>query len=362
MKNIIVMTILLLALFLSSCQEKTDWSGEVSRINGVDLIKNKEKGLWEDDPAKEIHFEKELTIGSDKENELNFMYIGEVKVDRNGTIYVLDVGDKKISKINPAGELIWQIGTVGQGPGEFQNMTSMALDALGNVYVYDSQNKRITTLNADGVYQHSISMKLWARSLDLINNETFLLTEVKMGFTGAIGHLYDLEGNFISTLPESYEMKSPDIPAGTNVSLGERFQVLNDGNIYLATPHPYEIWQFNTTGTLRRKIIKEDKRLVPPKIERFGEKGISIFDYGQAGFCYYSPKGYLVNNCSWPASDENLLKKQRNLDFFDTDGRYLKSVVVNPNEKLTAIDPDNRFYFLQNEPFPAIIRRSVAIK
>lgn len=74
----------------------------------------------------------------------------KLDVASDGGLYVLDVGAKKVLRIE-AGRLAWAWGSSGQGPGEIGNVRAMTLDADTDApFLVDSGNRRLVWLSSDG--------------------------------------------------------------------------------------------------------------------------------------------------------------------------------------------------------------------
>ena len=74
----------------------------------------------------------------------------KLDVASDGGLYVLDVGTKKVLRIE-AGRLAWAWGSSGQGPGEIGNVRAMTLDADTDApFLVDSGNRRLVWLSSDG--------------------------------------------------------------------------------------------------------------------------------------------------------------------------------------------------------------------
>lgn len=50
------------------------------------------------------------------------------------------------------------------------------------------------------------------------------------------------------------------------------------------------------------------------------------------------------------------------LDFFNEKGQFLGSYKLPEETKLNTIDHEDNFYFVQQEPFPRVIRSTLDIK
>jgi sugar lactone lactonase YvrE len=78
-------------------------------------------------------------------------------LDKDGNLYVADMGNNKIVKITPSGTLSSFAGSgiVGAADGQgvvaqFNHPTSLAIDANGNLFVVDSGNNEIRRITPDG--------------------------------------------------------------------------------------------------------------------------------------------------------------------------------------------------------------------
>lgn len=81
----------------------------------------------------------------------------EVRVTPDGTVYVLDWGDKSVKKFSADARLLTTYGgAAGQGPGEFANPTDFDVDADGSLWVCDPVNGLITVFAADGTVDRTL--------------------------------------------------------------------------------------------------------------------------------------------------------------------------------------------------------------
>src|SRR5437588_3907152 len=67
-----------------------------------------------------------------------------IAIGPDESIYVVDQGRTRIVKFKPDGQVLANWGRTGNGDGEFDDLTSVAVDPTTNkVYVADPRNKRI---------------------------------------------------------------------------------------------------------------------------------------------------------------------------------------------------------------------------
>lgn len=67
-----------------------------------------------------------------------------VAVDPSGNVFVADFGNDRIEKFDGNGKLLMTWGSLGQNEGQLYNPTGMAVQfPSGNVYVVDTGNHRV---------------------------------------------------------------------------------------------------------------------------------------------------------------------------------------------------------------------------
>jgi hypothetical protein len=90
-----------------------------------------------------------------------FLNPGGITVDSVGNVYVADTGHDQIDVFSTSGtSSLQQWGTVGQGDGQFDNPSSVAVTINGGVttvYVADASNELIQVFNFTGTYQSQFS-------------------------------------------------------------------------------------------------------------------------------------------------------------------------------------------------------------
>jgi len=75
-----------------------------------------------------------------------------IAVDANGNVLVADTGNGRIEKFSPTGAFLSSIGTKGGGHGQFGDPNGIAIDGTGNIYVAEASNHRVQKLAPDGTF------------------------------------------------------------------------------------------------------------------------------------------------------------------------------------------------------------------
>ncbi len=87
-----------------------------------------------------------------------------IAIGPDDSIYVVDQGRTRIVKLNPDGRVLATWGTKGNGDGQFDDHTSVAVDPIKNqVYVADPRNKRIQVFDSNGKLLRKWPVPEWQR-------------------------------------------------------------------------------------------------------------------------------------------------------------------------------------------------------
>jgi DNA-binding beta-propeller fold protein YncE len=151
-----------------------------------------------------------------------------IAIGPDESIYVVDQGRTRIVKFNPDGKVLTVWGTKGNGDGQFDDPTSVAVDpTTDKVYVADPHNKRIQVFDAKGKFLTKWEMPEWGRPAgfeDLAIDSKAGRLYASSANTNAV-FIFDLNGNRIRNLTP----KPPDQLEGPSaLALADRkLYVLN---------------------------------------------------------------------------------------------------------------------------------------
>lgn len=271
--SITTITLSFLILFSACVEQKAHGKRIIEEADGVIVVKNPLEPL---NPEMQIIFEEDLTIGVEDGDE-NYMFGSQVFVntDDEGNIYVTDWDRKTVRKYDSNGNFLQSIGRLGQGPGEFQNISEVRFDIEGNIYLNDVKIQRISYLTKEGNYLKGIRIpNIFDRVV--INSRGFYIAmsvdNIEVGGGKKWDYIYGLfddKFNLIAEflrLPQEVNAKSKkyDIAQAFADSLSDMaFQpyvnYVMDKNdlIYFGYPENYEIKVYSSAGKLM-KIIHRD--------------------------------------------------------------------------------------------------------
>ena len=126
-------------------------------------------------------------------------------------------------------------------------------------------------------------------------------------------------------------------------------------------PDKYEIREYDLNGKLLGKI-KRDIKLKPPEVKVF-ERGFEMRTSNIMGPCFLYKKKMLLNTFMlFERNAQSEVELNVFLDFFNEKEQFLGSYKLPEHTRLKAIDHENHFYFVQEDPFPRIVRSILEIK
>jgi len=361
MKGKIFFLIVTVVLFSLHCAQDK-WEGEIYTQGNVKVVENKGPGLWEGEEGKDISFEETLSLGQEQgEDHLMFYRLRDLAVDSDLNLYVLDAGNHRIIKFNKNGQFVWKAGRKGQGPGEFQYPRNITFSPEKELVVGDG--RRVHFFTKEGEYLRSIRIDKSYHDFYFLPDGRILVSVFVRGRPGVAAEYYTDGGEFIKEFTDEYRY-GPELSFGGGVSIGGRGVQLIGDKIYLSLPDQYEIREYDLEGNLIAKI-KRNIKLKPPNIKITNISGstrVSVYPSDCSGPCYKVGQKYLIN-CLRLAekNDEKKYDTKKLIEFFNTEGQYLRRIELPEGRELTAIDSQKNLYFIQTDPFPKVIRASLKL-
>ena len=147
---------------------------------------NAEKSLAEIYKTGKVHFVPEITIDdSVLPEDVFFLGSGDIVIDEEGNVYVMDSRAKHIKKFDAAGKFLKLIGREGQGPGEFSRPTGLVCSE-DKLIAWDMRAFRFSLFTLDGKFiksvSHSFIEKGNPRKLRALPNGEFVVEIEKINF------------------------------------------------------------------------------------------------------------------------------------------------------------------------------------
>lgn len=173
-------------------------------------------------------------------------------VGADGRACVADASNGQITCLGPSGEILWQAGRLGGGPGEFDRLYRLAITPDNGVLAFDLSNSRLTRFDPRGVSVQTWQLPMFFRQVLSI----LFVGEHELLIAGAVGeavatagiHQFRFAGRTVR-----HVRSFGRLPAARNPQL---IQFWGTGTLaagldgsYLYSPRlPYEITRFGPLG------------------------------------------------------------------------------------------------------------------
>jgi hypothetical protein len=147
-----------LGLLLLAATAAIPAAQKVKTVDGVEYVMNgkkpnKIKGL----PTK-VTLEEEMTAGGGDDPDQSLAEVGFFQVIEDGTIYALDVKDRKVKVFDKDGKFLFSIGKPGQGPGEIGIPSNLQITTANELMLEDAANRRLSYFSLDGEFLRNQNM------------------------------------------------------------------------------------------------------------------------------------------------------------------------------------------------------------
>jgi hypothetical protein len=119
------------------------------------------------------------------------------------TVYVFDAGDHALKAFALTGSLLWRSGRAGGGPGEFRNVTDLKLGRDGNLWLADNGQGRISRYSRRGELLGSWPLGSNALRIAPVDNGQLVVMRHGAGFLD----VFDSIGQLTRRLPEPQELR-----------------------------------------------------------------------------------------------------------------------------------------------------------
>jgi len=272
---------------------------EVERIveDGIEVVLNPLEPVPMDSNPFSITIREEfrLDTGDDTMAERGLTDILAFDIDEEGGIYILNLGreEQRVLKFGPDGNFLTSFGRKGQGPGELQMPSWIAVNSDGEIGASDYGNKKLALYDTQGQLLREIPFGLGDSYKIPLTSDRFLI----------FASNYDRMADFAWTMPLTLEnaggeelcvLDRHQVP---NYFIGRRIKATHDvyvwsagqGRIFVGEDsRGYDIWVFDYDGNPIRKIRKESnpiplsdetKAELQKKIDESGEDAYMKFAY-----------------------------------------------------------------------------------
>ncbi|UCE40520.1 MAG: 6-bladed beta-propeller [Candidatus Aminicenantes bacterium] len=374
-KIFVIFGVIVSLIFISCSSEKgytsrTDFPKE-SPDGNVEIISNSSKGLWGED--KQISLEEELVIGKEYgDDEEMFGYIRIITYDGKGKIFIADSYELTVMVFDEQGKFINSFGKEGNGPGEFITMDDIHWCRFDNLlYIPDRRNNRINKFSSDGKFIEALKtskFKIRVMGIASFEDGKFMLTGMRFGGNFADYRIIVVDHSFDNVLAEygedflCHRIGMEYFPNFSDVG------IVSGTQLYYTSPSEYKIVLFDRNLDKNKIIIKTYPKMFTPQYVRgFYSDFNGIENIAKVNGNYIVGVSY-TNTKEMPLFQQkmelvnfvdNEKESSYQLDIFDGDFQFLTSVRIPPERRLAGADSKGRLYFIENDPFPRLIRCTI---
>lgn len=278
--KLLLVSVLVLILISAEAIEdqKSQWKGKIEYENGIKIIRNPKRPLYGEITFK---LEEDLIIGNEEDENYMFYKTWDVKVDKQGNIYILDRGNFRIQKYNNKGRYIQTIGRKGQGPGEFESPRNIFIDPENNIYV--NQARKISIFDEKGNFIKSVPLEIPIQDFCIDSKENIFAiafqTSKNLGVKNVIVKL-DSNGKEVKVFEESLETSALQFLDGYIATMvfasnpyhpNVFFNPLAANSLSYCISSEYELIIIDNNGSITLKIQKDVK---PEPITRRERKNL----------------------------------------------------------------------------------------
>ncbi|MGM0466287.1 MAG: 6-bladed beta-propeller [Acidobacteriota bacterium] len=267
-------------------EQKAKWKGNIKVEDGAKTIINTDQPVFGE---LVLELEKNFILGTEKNEHDIFSLIWDVQADTQGNIYVSDFKDRRIKKFSSKGEYLYDVGRIGQGPGEFQGARNIFIDdETGDIYLADLM--KVHRYDQEGQYQDSVAMNRYFRRFFVDAEKSFWAIAAYYDETGKgnafekISPQGELLRRIIKISPQDTDLTKPigegEVVAVVGPKHGFEYELIisriDNRTCLWAVSNKYELNVIDINGDLLFKIRKQE---APQKFTRKEKnKILSRFD------------------------------------------------------------------------------------
>jgi hypothetical protein len=300
-------------------ENRQTWKGTSRSEAGVTIVENPAKPIYEENILELIP---EFIIpGDDKNGQYTLFRIGDVSVDDQGRIYVLDIRDFSVKVFDDHGRYLRNIGRSGIGPGELDSCYEIEV-ASDSLYALSTGSRRIHIFRLNGQYQKSLQAPAFLSQIRVDRGGNIFGIE----HNPPLDKIVYCDSNF--KIDKTYASRKPWNQILFTSWLS--FDLGMNGDIVVGNPSDYEFFVYGRSGELKKIIKKKSDpiRIPDEDIKRYRASVERLPKYFEAYYRVFADdQGHFLVNTHYFLSAGN----KAFFDVFDEGGKYLSSFDLKNN-------------------------------
>jgi len=156
-QNVLYLLILIfsISILMYSCQQNGEWNATVEEIEGIKFFKNPIEPKF---GSFDLVLEKDLEIGSEVDENYQFVSFVRIAIDNQNNIYALDYGNHRVQKFDNKGKFLLSFGREGQGPEDLNRPSRYFLNERSESAILDN-SLIIKVFDSEGLGIDNIHLK-----------------------------------------------------------------------------------------------------------------------------------------------------------------------------------------------------------
>lgn len=348
----------------------------------VEIIENPAWSALQNSENQPIIIEEVQTFGSSEFEGDAIVYSAAsnsgITVDENQNLYLVDNRDNKLISFNPNGELIWKVGSRGQGPGDIHE--ARGLDIYKNrILVSNNNGSRIDEFDMDGNFVQTHDLDEIGRANIILcgiteTGKVILSSYVplKIGvhiFVLDVGEQLTLENDFMVTFGEKDYLTSLGV-----------FTLVDGNEIVIRNGLDFGFTYYDVGGNKVKEVRRDLDTFVRPGNYKGGKTERAFMPMSGGIGPYRISDSLLIGRISWPVNvsdpDEAAkylavnrrlpkIEREHAIDLHQGDGALLYSIKSTETEVEFPIphyaDGMGYFYTVVTSPYMHIKKYSVKL-
>jgi len=195
-----------------------------------DWAMRSDEGQWENDPSHNVQLTLVHTFGGEENLDPPFYSVKWMQVSGD-TLFIADRARECLVCMNSAGEVLWEYGARGEGPGYFNRIGPIAVsDSWLAICNIDGDRVELITRSGELIEVFNIMNPLYVETID---PETFAVLSIAEA--GGDVHLFDINTGHLASFGECPWQGGEFIQRSTNA-----FSAQCINNRYLIVNHFFE--------------------------------------------------------------------------------------------------------------------------
>jgi hypothetical protein len=175
--------------------------------------------------------------------------------DSRGNIYVaFETEPYRVHVFDSRGQPLEVLGSRGGGPGEFRDISAIAIDTRDSIFVFDDGNARISVFAPDGRFTRSVPLPMYVLEARLIGDLFILNSHVRTPeLVGLPLHTASTDGARLISFgaePAAFRSDAPRL-------LDRWIAIADPGSAWVMHSQRYRLERWTTGGQLEVALERE---------------------------------------------------------------------------------------------------------